>query len=166
MVLLFSGIILTASLGVGYSIYDQTTASEVWIRNYSGSDVRFEKVTIDSTPIWEKPGIVIKTIKNLEKPWLDTRGDSIKPRFSAPRKNVELKLVTLNEKSERETVSCTLDNRRRPASFEAFYYKGRLVCRDCRDADRQMGRGPDVEPHNRVNWPPEWPEGPYPQPIK
>lgn len=164
---LFLVIMVVDSITAGLFIYDTSVSSELWIRNYSGSDVRFEKVTVDGQPVWSKPDIVIKTLKNFEKPWLDNRGDTISPRFRAPKRDVELQLVTANEKGERETVSCTLDNRKRPCLFEVFYYKGKLVAHEQRDGDSSPKRGPDGEGDVGKNWPnPEWPQGPYKQPIK
>ncbi len=117
---LFFCIFLVTLIQSGYFIYDINVSSELSIRNWSGSDVRFEKVTVDDQPVWDKPHIIIKTIKNFEKPWLDTHGDSISANFRAPKKGVELKLITVNEMQESETVSCILDNLRRPSSFEVF----------------------------------------------
>ncbi|MFZ5866055.1 MAG: hypothetical protein ACOYXY_09260 [Thermodesulfobacteriota bacterium] len=125
---LFVIIILLGTIDAAYIIYDHNTTSKVWIRNWSGSDLRFEEVTIDDKPIWNKPDVVIKTIKNFQEPLLDTRGDKIALGFRAPKKEVELKLVTLNEMQEKETVVCRIDNRLRPCFFQAYYYKGRLVC--------------------------------------
>ncbi len=151
----------------GYFIYDLSVSSELEILNWSGSDVRFEKVTIDGQSVWGKPDVIVKTLRNFEKPWLDTNADRISLRFRAPRKNLELKLVTLNAMHEGETVSCTLNNAHRPCSFEVIYYKGKLAAHDRRDGDYIKKRGPYGEGDVGHNWPNvEWPKGPYKQPIK
>lgn len=166
LMVLFIGVMSIPALEVGYFLYEQNTQSEVWIRNWSGSDVRFERVTIDNQPIWGKPKIVVKTIRNLEKPWLDTRGDTVLLKFRTPKGNVELKLVTVNEMQKRETVSCTLDVGSRSHRFDAYYLGGRLACRSSGSDEPIPARGPNGEYDRRVNWPPEWPDGTYPQPIR
>jgi hypothetical protein len=163
----FCLVLLIDAVRDGYFIYDLNVRSEVEIRNWSGSDVRFEKVTIDGESVWGKPDIIVKSLRNFEKPWLDTNADSISIKFRAPRKNVELKLVALNDIRERETVSCMLDNARRPSSFEVIYYKGKLTAHNRRDGDYTRKRGPYGEGDVGYNWPNvEWPKGPYKQPIK
>ena len=55
------------------------------------------------------------------------------PHFFAPKKIVELKLIVVNQRGERETVSCELDNRQRPCVFTARYSNGKLECGACSD---------------------------------
>jgi hypothetical protein len=119
------------AIPLGYYAYYRHMSSLISIENWSGSDVRFYKVILDDHVLWEGHDIVVKSIKNLEKPWLDPHGRGPMPYFRAPKKLVELKLVVINEVQERETVSCTLDNRSRPCFFEVHYMKGRLSCSDC-----------------------------------
>jgi len=116
---------------VGNYTYERHTRSLISIKNWSGLDVRFEKMILDNEILWEGPNVVVKSKTNLEKPWLDRHGTGPMPYFRAPKKLVELKLVVINQMQERETVSCTLDNRSRPCFFEVFYRKGRLSCSDC-----------------------------------
>ncbi|AFM27038.1 hypothetical protein [Desulfomonile tiedjei] len=97
----------------------------------SGSDVRFEKVTVDDQVIWDRPEFVIRTYSNLDKPYLDPHGGSISAEFRAPRRKVELRLVVINEMQEKEIVSSKLDNSLGHCSFTATYRKGKLVCSDC-----------------------------------
>jgi hypothetical protein len=124
-------IILTVAISVGYYAYDRHMSSLISITNWSGSDVRFEKIILDGLILWEGPDVIVKSKKNVEKPWLDRYGTGPMPYFGAPKQIVELKLVVINEMGERETVSCTLDNRSRPCFFEVSYRKGRLSSSDC-----------------------------------
>lgn len=101
------------------------------IRNGSGSNIRFEKVIVDDEIVWEEPELTIMSKKDVETPWLDKRVASFWIDFCAPDKFVELKIATLNDMEERDTVSCALDNRLRPCLFEVGYQKGRLVCSPC-----------------------------------
>jgi hypothetical protein len=129
--LLLFFIILMVAVPWGYYAYDKHISSLISITNWSGSDVRFEKIILDDQVLWEGPDVVVKSKKNVEKPWLDRYGTGPMPYFRAPKKIVELKLVVINEMGERETVSCKLDNRSRPCFFEVSYKKGRLSSSDC-----------------------------------
>jgi hypothetical protein len=134
-VLIGLGLLLVLIAGIlaviaGDYIYEKHTKSLISVTNWSGSDVRFEKVILDNEILWEGPDVVVKS-KNPERPWLDRHGTGPMPYFRAPRKLVELKLVVINQMQERETVSCTLDNRSGPCFFEVSYRKGRLSCGDC-----------------------------------
>lgn len=125
---LFSLIVLIALIPPGCFIYYLSSTSAVSIFNQSGADVRFEKVTIDEQIIWDRSEIVIKTSTDS-----DRSGGSILKEFSAPRRKLELRLVTVNESNEREIVSCTLDNNQCPCFFATYYFKGRLECGHCQN---------------------------------
>jgi hypothetical protein len=107
------------------------TLSSVFVRNDTGFNVRFEKVIVDDQLVWEEPDLIFMSKRNLEKPWLDTRRHGFGFDFRAPKKFVELKIATLNDLQERDTVSCALDNRLKPCFFEVSYQKGRLFCSHC-----------------------------------
>jgi hypothetical protein len=107
------------------------TLSSVFVRNDTGFNVRFEKVIVDDQLVWEEPDLIFMSKRNLEKPWLDTRRHAFGFDFRAPKKFVELKIATLNDLQERDTVSCALDNRLKPCFFEVSYQKGRLFCSHC-----------------------------------
>jgi hypothetical protein len=124
---------LIALAPLGRLICDLFTKSAVSVSNMSGSDVRFEKVTVNNQTIWDRSEVIIKTYSNPENPYLDMRGGSIYAEFRAPRRKIELKLIVINEMNEKEVLSCTLDNSRRPCHFSADYRKGKLVCGDCVD---------------------------------
>jgi len=132
MIFVFIVILVIVTLPLVCCIYRIFTESALLVRNYSGEDVRFEQVMVDSRIIWRGP-IVVKTYLNLKKPYLDTRGGHIMPHFHAPRKIIELTLVTINDQQEREAVSCVLDNRARPCIFDVEYFKGKLKCGKCCD---------------------------------
>jgi hypothetical protein len=131
--LLLAIIIVIVVLPLGYVVYGTYTLSTVMIDNRSGEDVRFEQVTIDDQTVWAGPDIIIKTKTNLQKPYLDTRGKFIGPSFRVPKKVVELRIVTVNEMQEKETVACALDNRSSPCFFSVHYFKGRLECSKCQN---------------------------------
>ncbi|MEW6140251.1 MAG: hypothetical protein AB1733_18685 [Thermodesulfobacteriota bacterium] len=76
-------------------------ASNVLIRNSSGVDVRFEKVTVADQFISKQ---------DEARPWLgDGRGLMLDSR--GPRKSVELNVVILSKMKAEEIRSCTLDIR-------------------------------------------------------
>jgi len=125
-------IILTALLS-GCGICSLLTESAIIIENRSGSNVRFEEVTIDGQIVWAGHDVIIRTKGNLEKPYLDTTPASIMIHFRAPKRILELKLTVVTLMLERETVSCALDNRPRPCIFAAHYVKGKLHCGECED---------------------------------
>lgn len=104
--------------------------SNVMIWNRSGHDVRFEMVTVDDQVIWTGPALIVSP-KDLKKPYLDNRRHAMMLGFSAPGKLLELKVVIRSKTEDKETLSCTLDNRSRPCFFEVFYHQGRLSCGDC-----------------------------------
>jgi hypothetical protein len=124
-------VILIVAIPLGYYAYDRHMKSILFIQNWSGSDVRLEKVILDDQILWEGRDIVLKSKRNLDKSGLEPEQARLMPYFCAPKKSLELKLVFINEFQERETVSCTLDNRSRPCFFEVSYKKGKLFCGDC-----------------------------------
>ncbi len=91
------------------------TTSYVNIENQAGLNVEFQKVIVDNQVIGESSGVV-------------TSGGAFSPSFRAPADMVELKVVIITAKRERETVSCTLDNRWRPCGCRAIYTKSKLSC--------------------------------------
>ena len=115
-------IILLLAVQLACSIGDKPVQeSFVQIWNGSGFDVRFEQVLIDDQVIGGGPHTIISS-------------DYVSFRSSTGP--VQLKLTTINELEERETVSCTLagsstSNRPKWCRFRAYYYKGRLQCSDC-----------------------------------
>ncbi len=113
-------------------IYDRHTRSLISIENYSGSDIRFEKITINNEVVWYDPSITFKS-KPLTKPWLSTHRAGPTSWFHSPKAVVELKMGIVNQKGEVQTLSCQLNNRSRPCFFEAFYINGSLSCSDCDD---------------------------------
>jgi hypothetical protein len=125
---LVSLIVLIALIPSGCFFFYLSSTSAVSLFNQSGANVRFERVTIDDQIIWDRSEIAIKTSTGANR-----SGGSILREFSAPRKKLELKLVTVNESNEREIVSCTLDNNQRPCFFTVYYFKGRLECGHCQN---------------------------------
>jgi hypothetical protein len=110
----------------------------IW--NSSGLDVRFEQVVIDDQVIWGGAETFLSK-EHLRQHLPHSGRDSVSFSFRSSTGPVQLKLTTINELEERETVSCTLDDP--PVSgrfrgffgmgcrFRAYYYKGRLLCSDC-----------------------------------
>jgi hypothetical protein len=102
----------------------------IW--NSSGLDVRFEQVVIDDQVIWGGAETFLSK-EHLRQHLPHSGRDSVYVSFRSSTRPVQLKLTTINELEERETVSCTLDDRPVSCRFKAYYHKGRLVCSDCRD---------------------------------
>lgn len=127
----FPLLVVGAAILFVYSVHDALYGSSyVMIWNRSGLDVQFERVTIDNQVIWSGPDLIVSP-KDLDQPWLDNRRHSMMLDFRSPRKLVELKVVILTKMQEKETLSCTLDNRSPPCFFEVFYHTGRLSCCEC-----------------------------------
>jgi hypothetical protein len=108
--------------------------SYVYVRNFSGSDVRFEKVIINGEVVAGSSDL-IHSPKDPSQPWLDTRRRSLSGSFRPWKKTVELTVVVLDDKQVRRTLSCTLAHRKRSCLFNADYFQGKLVCHDCVNID-------------------------------
>lgn len=116
-----------------YFVYDLHTRSLVFIRNYSGSTIRFEKVMIGREVVWSGPAVNIDS-KPATKPWLSASGVGPAPFFRAEKDTVELRITAAVGDKESRTYSCLLDNRSRPCVFEVFYVENGITCSSC-DSD-------------------------------
>jgi hypothetical protein len=122
---------LFIGIQIGFFVYRVGTDSRLIIWNESGSDVRFEKVIVDGNNVLQKPRTLIVPKTNVERSLSNRQQEAVTIVFQAPKRKVELTLVVIGNSQEGETVSSILDNTSRPCSFQAYYYKGQLVCGDC-----------------------------------
>jgi hypothetical protein len=128
---LIAGIIVLCVSDFGRVSSDRPFIGNVIIWNASGLDVRFEEVRVgDEKTIGGGPQMIVSS-KDLKKPWLEEGRNRVSLGFSSSKRQVELKLTTINELEERETVSCMLDSRLPWCIFKAYYHKGALMCSDC-----------------------------------
>jgi hypothetical protein len=133
---LIAGIIVLCVRDVGHVSSDRLFIFNGTIYNASGLDVRFEEVLAgEQTTKGGGPQIIVSA-KDLKERWLARDRNAASFGFSSSTRQVELKLTTINELDERETVSCMLDNRSEMCFFKAYYHKGALMCSDC-----SMGSG-------------------------
>lgn len=128
---LIAGIIVLCVSDFGHVSSDPPFIGNVIIWNVSGLDVRFEEILVGDQKTTGGGPRIIGSPKDLKNPWLEGPRDSIGFGFSSSTRQVELKLITINELDERETVSCMLDNRSPWCIFKAYYHKGALMCSDC-----------------------------------
>ncbi|MEW6350924.1 MAG: hypothetical protein AB1646_17850 [Thermodesulfobacteriota bacterium] len=105
------------------------TEGALSIRNMSGMDVRFERIEVSGKVLWADPDVILPSVRNFEKPYLDPASRGLLLRFTAPKKTVELKAVVILDDRHRETVRCMLNNDMRPCFFEIDYLRGSIVCR-------------------------------------
>ncbi len=129
---LITGIIMLCVSDFGHVSSDRPFGGSVLIWNRSGLDVRFDEVLVGDQTIGGGPQIIVSP-KDLRQPWFEGGRDSVSFGFSSSTRQVELKLMTINELGERETVSCMLDSDLSSSScfFQAFYSNGALLCTDC-----------------------------------
>ncbi len=128
---LIAGIIVLCVSDFGHVSSYGPFIGNVIIWNASGLDVRFEEVLVgDQETTGGGPQIIVSP-KVLKKPWLEEGRNRVDLGFSSSTRQVELRLTTINELDERETVSCMMDNPKPRCFFSAYYHKGALMCSDC-----------------------------------
>lgn len=117
---------------IAYDLYRAQALSCVWVRNLSGRDVYFEKMTIDGKALWTPSDTIVRSPKDLSQPWTDRRLTSLASSFRPPwSKTMKFTLVVLDENRNSETLTCVLDNIRWECSYTVDYYGGRMVCHSC-----------------------------------
>lgn len=124
-------IVAIFAIWIAYFTHKAWSVSTISIYNSSGLGIRFEQVTIDDQVVMKNPHTLVTTIKDSETPRPDSSQGQISIDFRAPKDDVEVTFVVLDEMQRRETLSCTLDNRRCPCKFNVYYFKGRLSCHRC-----------------------------------
>jgi hypothetical protein len=114
-----------------YQVYVGFTTSYTQIHNKSGSNARFEKVTVNNEVVWEKPATLVPPMRRCGEYWDHSDESSIRLNFHAPAKHIRLELTVMGKLQERETVTCELDNALRPCYFHIYYESGTLTCPGC-----------------------------------